>query len=160
MRREVKNSILMGAVGVSLFLNIIAINFFSHPTVKELTFAGWIMLGIGALLYVLSVILLRRKGVNSIVSSGIYGVIRHPMYLGVMAIFFSHIFFGQNWTVAASAIVAFCCCYLTVLSDEQRNIEKFGDDYKHYMRKVPRMNIMIGVVRLLLCREGEKKLEI
>jgi len=26
---------------------------------------------------------------------------------------------------------------------------KFGDDYKRYMQKVPRMNFMLGIIRLL-----------
>jgi protein-S-isoprenylcysteine O-methyltransferase Ste14 len=146
----------MGIVGVTFFLNIIAINFLSHPTINELTIAGWIIFGLGALLYVLSVLTLRRKGVNKIVACGIYGIVRHPMYLGAMAMFFSHIFFGQNWIVAIGTIVALACCYLIILSDEQKNIEKFGDDYRQYMRKVPRMNIVIGLVRVLRHR-GETK---
>jgi protein-S-isoprenylcysteine O-methyltransferase Ste14 len=146
----------MGILGVTFFLNIITINFLSHPTINELTIVGWIIFGVGALLYVLSVLTLRRKGINKIVACGIYGVVRHPMYLGAMAMFFSHMFFDQNWIVAISTVIALACCYLIILSDEQRNIEKFGDDYKNYMQRVPRTNIVIGFVRLLRHREGMK----
>jgi len=136
-------------------MNIIAINLFP-PTIEELVDVGWIIFGVGAFLYVLSVFTLRRKGVSSIVESGIYDIVRHPMYLGAMVMFFSHIFLGQNWIVAIGTIVAIVCCYLIILSGDQRNIEKFGDDYKRYMQKVPRMNFALGVIRLLRRRNKRR----
>ena len=82
----------------------------------------------------------------------IYGVVRHPMYLGGIVMFFSHILLGQNWIVAISTIVAIACCYLIILSEDQRNIEKFGDEYIVYMQSVPRMNLLLGIVKSLMRR--------
>lgn len=154
MRWETRNNILMIILGIAFFLNIVAINLFP-PTIEELVDVGWIIFGVGAFFYVLSVFTLRRKGVSNIVDSGVYGIVRHPMYLGAMLMFFSHIFLGQNWIVAIGTIVAIACCYLIILSGDQRNIEKFGDDYRHYMEKVPRMNLLLGIVRLLQRRKRE-----
>jgi len=75
------------------------------------------------------------------------------MYLGAMVMFFSHIFLGQNWIVTISTIVGIICCYLIIQLGDQRNIEKFGDDYKLYMQKVPRMNLLIGIIRLVRRRD-------
>jgi len=138
----------MFTIGVVFFLNIIAINLFP-PNIGELVVAGYTIFGIGALLYILSVLTLRKKGVSNIVDSGIYGIIRHPLYLGAMIMFFSHIFLGQNWIVAIGTTVAIVCCYLIILSDEEQNLEKFGDDYKRYMQRVPRINFVLGIIRLL-----------
>jgi protein-S-isoprenylcysteine O-methyltransferase Ste14 len=63
--------------------------------------------------------------------------------------FFSHIFLGQNWIVAIGTVVALVCCYLIILSDEEKSLEKFGEDYKRYMKKVPRTNFVVGTIRLL-----------
>ena len=158
MRRETKDNILMIILGITFFLNIIAINLFL-PTIEELVVVGYTILGVGALLYILSVFTLRRKGVSNIVESGIYGIVRHPMYLGAMLMFFSHIFLGQNWIVAIGTIVAIVCCYLIILSGDQRNIEKFGDDYRHYMQKVPRINFLVGVIRLLQRRKRQQRVD-
>ena len=158
MRRETRDNILMILLGIAFFLNIVAINLFP-PSIEELVDVGWIIFGVGAFLYVLSVFTLRRKGVSSIVESGIYGIVRHPMYLGAMVMFFSHIFLGQNWIVAIGTIVAIACCYLIILSGDQRNIEKFGDDYRHYMEKVPRINFVLGITRLLRRRKRERKVD-
>ena len=148
MKRERKDKILMVILGIVFFLNIIAINLFPS-NIEELVVTGYTICGIGALLYVLSVLTLRKKGVSNIIDSGIYGIIRHPMYLGSMIMFFSHIFLGQNWIVVIGTIVALACCYLIILSDEEKNLEKFGDNYKRYMQKVPRINFLLGIIRLL-----------
>ena len=154
MKQEAKDNILMVILGITFFLNIIMMNLFP-PTIEELVVAGYTILGIGALFFILSVYTLRRKGTSNVVDSGIYSIVRHPMYLGGMVMFFSHIFLGQNWIVAISTIVGIVCCYLIILSADQRNIEKFGDDYKLYMQKVPRANFLLGIIWLLGRRKSE-----
>ena len=156
MTRETKDNILMIILGVTFFLNIIAINLFPS-IIEELVAVGYTIFGIGAVFYILSVFTLRRKGVSRIVDSGIYGIVRHPMYLGAIIMFFSHFFLGQNWVVTIGTIVAIVCCYLIILSDEEQNIQKFGDDYRRYMKKVPRINLVLGVMRLLQRRKREVK---
>ena len=152
MRRETKDNVLMVILGIAFFLNIIIMNLFP-PTIKELVLVGYTILGVGALFFVLSVFTLRRKGTSNVVDSGIYGVVRHPMYLGGVVMFFSHILLGQNWIVVISTIVGIACCYLIVLSGDQQNIEKFGDEYIRYMQLVPRINFLLGVIRR---RRGRK----
>jgi len=154
MKQEAKDNILMVILGITFFLNIIMMNLFP-PTIEELVVAGYTILGIGALFFILSVYTLRRKGTGNVVDSGIYSIVRHPMYLGGMVMFFSHIFLGQNWIVAISTIVGIVCCYIIILSADQRNIEKFGDDYKLYIQKVPRANFLLGIIRLLGRRKNE-----
>jgi len=152
MKRETKDNILMSILGITFFLNIIVMNLFP-PTIEELVVVGYAILGIGALFFVLSVFTLRRKGTSNVVASGVYGIVRHPMYLGAMVMFLSHIFLGQNWIVAISTIVGIVCCYLIIRSGDQRNIEKFGDAYRRYMRSVPRMNFFVGLIRLARRRQ-------
>jgi protein-S-isoprenylcysteine O-methyltransferase Ste14 len=156
MKRETKDKILMVILGIAFFLNIIAINLFP-ANIEELVVVGYGIFGIGAVLYILSVLTLRKKGVGNVVDSGIYGVVRHPLYLGAMTMFFSHIFLGQNLIVAIGTIVALVCCYLIIVSDEEKNLEKFGDDYKRYMQKVPRIDFVLGVIRLLQRRKRDVK---
>ena len=154
MRRKTKESILMSILGINFFLNVIAINLFP-PTIEELVVVGYTILGIGALFFVLSIFALRRKDTNDIVDGKIYGVVRHPMYLGGMVMFLSHIFFGQHWIVAINTIMAIVCVYESMRMEDQSNVEKFGDAYKRYMEKVPRMNVVLGLIRLLRHRKRE-----
>ena len=155
MRQVQKDNVLMVILGIAFFLNIIVMNLFP-PIIEELVLAGYIILGIGALFFVLSVFTLLRKDTGNVVISGIYGVVRHPMYLGGMVMFFSHILLGQNWIVLISTIVGISCCCLIILSGDQRNIEKFGDEYRLYMQAVPRMNILLGIIRQVRRRKTNK----
>ncbi len=153
MRRKTKDNMLMIILGIAFLLNIVAINLFP-PNIEELAVAGWIIFGVGAFFCVLSVLAHRKKGASNIVDSGIYGIVRHPMYLGGTIMFFSHFFLGQNLIVAVGTIVAVVCCYLIILSDEEQNLEKFGDDYKRYMEKVPRIDFVVGIMRSLRRRKS------
>ncbi|KON27704.1 hypothetical protein AC481_04080 [miscellaneous Crenarchaeota group archaeon SMTZ-80] len=148
-----QDNIIGVIVGIMFFLNIfLPLLLGIEPIIEELLVIGWIMLIIGMIFVILSIITLRRKGINRIVDSGIYGIVRHPMYIGGMVLFLSHIFFFQHWIIAVNTIVAIFCTYLSIRLGDQRNIEKFGDDYKHYMQKVPRMNFFVGIMRLLQYR--------
>lgn len=70
MRRDTKDNVLMAILGIAFFLNIIVMNIFS-PTIEEVVLVGDIILGIGALFFVLSVFTLLRKGTSNVVDSGI-----------------------------------------------------------------------------------------
>jgi protein-S-isoprenylcysteine O-methyltransferase Ste14 len=37
--------------------------------------------------------------------------------------------------------------------EDQRLIEQFGDDYRAYMKRVPRMNVFLGLFRWLKSRK-------
>jgi len=138
----------MVVLAISFVINMLLINI-SPLVVKELVVVGYVILGTGVFLFMLSMITLRRKGIRQLIDSGIYGIVRHPMYLGGMIMFISHVFFGQNWIVLLSTVVGIACCYLLMLSGDQRNIQKFGEDYVQYMKRVPRMNFVSGLARLL-----------
>jgi len=115
--------------------------------IEELLYVGYTILGIGVLFFVLSVFALRKKGIGDVVDNGIYGVIRHPMYLGAIIMFFSHILLGQSWVVSVNTLIGITCCYLIILSEDKQNVEKFGYKYLLYMHSVPRINILLGIVR-------------
>ena len=59
--REIKDNVLMVILGIAFLLNIIVMNLFP-PTIEEFVLVGYTILGISALLFVLSVFTLRRKG--------------------------------------------------------------------------------------------------
>jgi len=148
MKRQIQDQVVIVVLAISFFINMLLINI-KPPVVKELVVVGYVILGIGVFLFMLSIITLRRKGIRQLIDSGIYGIVRHPMYLGGMIMFFSHVFFGQNWIVLLSTIVGIGCCYILMRSGDQRNINKFGEDYVLYMKRVPRMNFVCGLARLL-----------
>jgi len=72
------------------------------------------------------------------------------MYLGwILSIFVATIFLYQHWLFVIIAIPGIASVYLISRQEEHLNVERFGDDYKRYMQVVPRMNLLVGVIRLV-----------
>ena len=147
-----RDNVLMSLVAIVFFLNVLLLSnviLDAHPVVEELTALGWGLLLVGALLVTLSILSLRKHGTTDLNRSGVYGVVRHPMYVGGMVMFASHVCFGQHWAVAASTAVGIGCCYLLILAEDERLIARFGQKYAGYMRDVPRMNLASGIARVM-----------
>jgi protein-S-isoprenylcysteine O-methyltransferase Ste14 len=84
-----------------------------------------------------------------VVDSGIYAVVRHPIYVSFMFYVVGLMLISQHWLSVIFGIPIIVFFYQCMLKEERYDIEKFGDDYKQYMQKVPRMNFLIGVIRLI-----------
>lgn len=112
----------------------IAIGIFSFRDINFLEFIGIAQ----AIRY------LRKEKVNGdieglrggLVTSGIYGKIRHPLYLAGILIFTFQPYITRNMLV----ITALADMYFVygALIEEKRLLKVFGEEYRNYMKKVPR----------------------
>lgn len=153
VKEKTKENLLMSTTGAILFMNCLLI--YLYPPHKEkVALAGLFILGIGAALFITAVYSIKRSREGKLIIRGLYGLVRHPMYLGAMMMFISHILLGQSWVVALGAIVAIICCYRMILTEEKKNLAKYGDQYRTYMDAVPRMNLFTGVARLFYSKKG------
>jgi len=84
-----------------------------------------------------------------VVDRGIYAVIRHPMYLSFMLLVLALMLISQHWLSVIFGLPIVVFLYLAMRVEEQSNIERFGDDYIRYMDKVPRINFLVGIIRLV-----------
>ena len=116
------------------------------PPIKYL---GWILLGFGIVLIVLSIATFASNRNEGLIEWGIYGIVRHPMYLGAMVLFFSWILFLPHWIIVLISSVNIAIVYWFILQGERQNITKFGDTYRRYMETVPRINLLTGIIMRL-----------
>lgn len=73
---------------------------------------------------------------QTLVTTGIYGMVRHPMYLAGILIFTFNPYITRNLlTVSVTADIYFVA---GAFLEEQRLIRRFGDEYRRYMKRVPR----------------------
>ena len=63
------------------------------------------------------------------------------------------ILISQHWLAAIVGVPIIVGTYYEMVKAEKGLIIKFGDDYKRYMQKVPRMNFILGIIRLLRKKE-------
>lgn len=74
---------------------------------------------------------------NRLIVSGIYGVVRHPLYLGGILLFTFNPYITVNTLVVS--ILADLYFVFGAFIEEKRLIRRFGDEYIDYMNKVPRL---------------------
>jgi len=87
---------------------------------------------------------------TQLVDTGIYAVVRHPQYTGgVYSIFITTMLWYPHWLFVVSGVIGIAVIYLSCREEDQRLIRQFGVDYEAYMKRVPRMNIFLGIMRLL-----------
>ncbi len=100
----------------------------------------------------------RKSFVNTtrLVDTGIYAIVRHPQYTGgIYAIFLTTLLWYPHWLFGVLGVVGTAVVYMSCREEDQRLIEKFGNDYRAYMKRVPRMNFFLGLVRLLRQRRNQ-----
>jgi protein-S-isoprenylcysteine O-methyltransferase Ste14 len=124
-----------------------------------LFYLGWaVLLGAMALILV-PLFLLPRKGqaprgggvtrTTAVVTTGLYAVIRHPLYLGWMLGYVALVLIAQHWLVTLVAVAGIACVYLICVQEDRRLLTRFGEEYARYKRSVPRVNLLLGIIRLL-----------
>jgi protein-S-isoprenylcysteine O-methyltransferase Ste14 len=87
---------------------------------------------------------------TQMVDTGIYAVVRHPQYTGgIYGIFVTTLLWYPHWLFAVLGVLGATATFLSCKEEDKRLVQQFGDDYKDYMQRVPRMNIFLGLFRLL-----------
>ena len=86
---------------------------------------------------------------SQLVDTGIYAVVRHPQYTGgIYAIFVTTLLWYPHWLFGILGIIGATLTYRSIKDEDKHLIEKFGNDYLRYMRRVPGMNFVLGITRL------------
>lgn len=119
---------------------------------------GWVVWAAGMVLVMAPIVMFPRRGgvakgksfvhTTRLVDTGIYAVVRHPQYLGgILALFLTTFLLFPHWLFIVLGIPGIAVLYISTIMEEKRLVKQFGNDYLVYMKEVPRMNIILGIVR-------------
>jgi protein-S-isoprenylcysteine O-methyltransferase Ste14 len=123
-----------------------------------LNYLGVIFWSIGMIFVIYPFIYFRLKGkvsrgksyvhTNALVTSGLYSIIRHVQYTGgILSIFIATPLLYPHWIFVLLGIPGILLIYFSTRREDRLLIEKFGNEYKNYMDKVPAINILAGILR-------------
>jgi len=147
MKRETKEILGYAVNGLSFVLFFYLASILDVSGVSPLIkYLAWVLFGSGLVLIVLSIATLVSNREAGLIEWGIYGIVRHPMYLGAMVLFLAWIFFLPHWIIVLISSVNIAIVYWFILQGERQNIAKFGDTYRCYMETVPRINLLAGLI--------------
>jgi protein-S-isoprenylcysteine O-methyltransferase Ste14 len=144
-----------------LFLSQIVVGIYLLSDVSQNEILAYIGVGLyvfsGIAFGLLPVFEFRKKGgvekeqsyihTTKVVDTGIYSVVRHPQYLTFIMWGIAGMVLFQHWIVILLGISIVPLTYVDLIKADKDAIEKFGEDYKAYMKKVPRANFLLGILR-------------
>ena len=139
-------------VGVCFLSGVSQIEVLAYVGAGLYAFSGLVFGG-------LPIVEFRRKGgvrkgksyihTTKLVDTGIYSIVRHPQYVTFILWAIAGMLLFQHWIVVVLGIPVVPLTYVDLIKADKDAIEKFGDDYRAYMKKVPRANFALGIMRRL-----------
>ena len=143
-----------------LMVSQIALAFFFQkdylPVAKNI---GWGLIFLSAIFGILPIITFRMKGrvekkksymhTTKVVTRGIYSILRHPQYMAGILINIGIILISQHWLIIIIGVTAIVLNYFDAIRADGNLIKKFGKEYSDYIKTVPGLNFIAGIIRLI-----------
>ena len=80
----------------------------------------------------------------TLVTNGPYRWVRHPYYVTAALVMASATLLSANWLIGVSSVLVLALLAVRTPKEEQRLIERFGDEYQQYMKKTGRFIPRLG----------------
>ena len=153
---------LLAWIWSALLIVQVVLAFFvlQQPRIEALMIVGWVLWTLGVVFAVVPIFALRTGGkvpegksymkTTALVDTGLYAIVRHPQG-GTAGILFNLALplIGQHWLLVVLAVVGIVLIYADTFKSDVACIEKFGEEYARYMERVPRVNFVAGLLRLV-----------
>jgi len=138
--------VLIGSFVVVMLLDNISTLSFGYPSILERVSAFPILLlpavfliGFGAYLIKEShAAVFAKTGKPEFVDSGVYSLVRHPMYLGSLMILLGFIFLKFSLIAFVIWLVYFVLCDWMASYEEKDLLRVLGKKYVNYQNRVPK----------------------
>jgi len=77
---------------------------------------------------------------HTLVTTGVYALVRHPMYAGFWLMAVGQALLLPNWVAGPAGLIGFGVLFFgRVAREEAMMISAFGDEYRSYMRRTARV---------------------
>ena len=143
-------------VGIGIFLTLIVIEkFYKKPEILIDFDVFWLKI-IGYVLFIPSALFifgslyqlktkgkadsLGPQGTNRLVDNGVFGIVRHPMWIGFSLWSFAVILCFQSLLSFVLGTISILCFRIASVKEDNEGIKAFGDEYYEYIKKVPMWN--------------------
>jgi protein-S-isoprenylcysteine O-methyltransferase Ste14 len=157
---------IWGPVLVAQFIIVFFFGPYNKAGLDIVMHLGWVIWAISFIFGWLPIFIFKRRGgvpkrksfvyTTILVESGLYSIVRHPQYTAGILFSLSLILISQSLIITTMGIVVISLLYVDILIADKHEVKKFGDEYKRYMKKVPRTNFILGIIRLLICRKDKE----
>ena len=136
---------------------ILMFTFFNEMNLIILIYVGYIFWGFSLYFGLISFWTFKKRGgvqkgksyinTTELVEKGPYAIVRHPQYFGGILFTISITLWTQLWVSLILSLTILVLTYQWTYVEDKNLIDKFGEDYKRYKEKVPRLNPILGIIR-------------
>jgi protein-S-isoprenylcysteine O-methyltransferase Ste14 len=143
---------------------ILAFFVYKLPGLRILQWVGWGIWVLGCIFAIAPIFIFRQRGevasgksyveTTRLVDTSLYAIVRHPQYLAGILFNLSLMLLAQHWLVILLGVVSAILIYVDIQGADREGIEKFGEAYREYMQRVPQVNFLLGILRLLKRKEA------
>ena len=147
-------AVALRSCGLALWLSVVA--YLLNPRWMEWsrlslpTWLRWTGAGLGAASLPLVYWVFRTIGENitptvetrkdhELVTVGPYRWVRHPLYSVGTSFFVSLSLVAANWFMGLTSLLALAMLMVRLPKEEEKLIERFGDEYREYMKRTGRL---------------------
>jgi len=147
-RKRITHEIYMSC-GIGIYFSLIVMGWiWKNVDIYPLLYIGYTVIVLGVALVIPAFISLKHKGkpesgwehATELIKSGVYGIVRHPLCLGCAIAMIGIMLVIQSVPSTILGLVAIFCFWMASWKEDAFNIEKFGDEYREYMERVPMWN--------------------
>jgi len=149
--------IFWGVCLVAQLVLVIAFNVLNEHRIAVLEYAGYAVWIVSMIFGWLPILIFKKKGgvargksyvhTTTLVTTGLYGIIRHPQYTAGILLSLALLLVSQHVIIILLGVVVMPLLYIDIMKADRSAIGKFGDEYRRYMKKVPRTNFILGIIR-------------
>jgi len=136
--------ILYSLIIISLILEFLIPTSFS---IENLCILGIILFVVGSALIVMTKNQFKRLNqktgpgyeITELIKNGLFRYSRNPIYFGLLIVLISLSFLLNNlWILLSVVPFVFLINHILIIPEERYLLDKFGDEYKNYRKKVRR----------------------
>lgn len=132
------------------------------------TMGGMGYLGALSLFFAIApIFIFRRRGgvargksyvkTTRLVDTSLYAILRHPQYFAGILFNLALMLLAQHWLVVLLGVISMLLIYRKIQAADQDGIEKFGYEYRQYMQRVPQINFILGIYRVIRNLQPSRK---
>ena len=149
------------ACGLGIYFSLLVLSWgWKGMEIFPLMYIGYALFVPAAAFVISSFVSLKHKGkpesgwehTTTIINSGVFRVVRHPLYLGTAIWTVGIMLVVQSIPSTILGIIAIFCFWMASKKEDEFNIGKFGAEYQEYMGEVSRWNAFPGLKGLLMKR--------
>jgi len=136
--RAKRNRVLIGIGSVLAFVYFVLIILTPLKIGSNVFIPGIILFALGLAGFVIALFNFKNAPLDQLVTGGLYRISRHPQQLMFFISFLGICIAIGSWLALFIQIISSLFLHFRILAEEKACLERYGDSYWDYMKRVPR----------------------